>query len=214
MVVANRLGEIELTDAQWQIADAIARQLVIDEVDLNELRKAIAYLRSTVEKENAGKTFFDYLKTLVRQGNTVSHSGRTIEYYRNLDIICNQYLENYQDDAHRMLFFLGWAARLAKYYKEGVPTGELTVPELKSERAIELEAIAKDNAFEVGQQLDAEIDGINKKKVTYKMVGGIRLSNNEHKLLKAGLLSNGQRLKVEIIELRDDGTIKKIKPIV
>ncbi|MGI8934295.1 MAG: hypothetical protein ACR2FS_09500, partial [Phormidesmis sp.] len=141
MQAANTLTDTELTDAQWQIADAIARQLVLDGVDVNELRKAIAYLRETVDKENAGKNFFDYLKTLVRHGDTIGHSKRTVEYYRSLDIICSQYLTNYQDDAPKMLFLLGWAARLVKYYKEGVPTGELKVPEIQSEREAELKAI-------------------------------------------------------------------------
>ena len=52
------LTETKLTDAQWQIADAIARQLVIDKTDVNELRKAIAYLREHLDREQAGKYFF------------------------------------------------------------------------------------------------------------------------------------------------------------
>jgi hypothetical protein len=206
--------DAQLTDAQWQIADAIARQMVLDGADLNELRKAMAYLREIVSKENAGKQFFDYLKTLVRHGNTIGHSKRTVDYYRSLDAICTQYLTDYQGDAPKMLFLLGWAARLVKYYKEGVPTGELTVPEIKSERKVELMAIAMANSFKIGQQLDAVVATINKTKVTYETIGKVRLSNNEHKLLKANLLSEGQTLKVEVIELRDDGTIKKIKPII
>lgn len=99
--------DTELTESQWQIADAIARQLVLDDVDVNELQKAIAYLRSTVDKENAGKNFFDYLKELVRHGNTIGHSKRTVGYYRSLDSICNQYLQEYQDSASRMLRLLG-----------------------------------------------------------------------------------------------------------
>ena len=149
MQATNTLMDTELTDAQWKIADAIARQLVLDEVDVNELRKAIAYLRETVDKEDAGKNFFDYLKTLVRHGDTIGHSKRTVGYYRSLDTICSQYLSDYQADPPRMLFLLGWAARLVKYYRDGSPTGELTVPDIKSERETELQAITQlTNTFE------------------------------------------------------------------
>lgn len=214
MLTTDRKGDVQLTEAQWQIADAIARQLVLDGADVNELQKVIAYLRSTVNRESAGKKFFDYLKTLVRHGDSIGHSKKTVAYYSSLDEICTRYLADYQDDAPRMLLLLGWAARLVKYYKDSSPVGELTVPEIKSEREIELEAVLEENEFEVGQRLEAEIVSITKKKVTYKMIGDIRLTNSEHKLLKAGLLSEGQTLKVEIVEMRDDGAIKKIKPIV
>ena len=100
------LADTELTDPQWQIADAIARQLVLDEADVNELQKAIAYLRSIASGEAAGKKFFDYLKTLVRHGKTIGHSKRTEGYYRTLDEVCSQYLTAYQDDAPRMLYLL------------------------------------------------------------------------------------------------------------
>ena len=42
MQAANTLMDTELTDAQWPIADAIARQLVLDGVDVNV--SAMVYL--------------------------------------------------------------------------------------------------------------------------------------------------------------------------
>ena len=210
MQAANTLTDTELTDAQWQIADAIARQLVLDGVDVNELRKAIAYLRETVDKENAGKNFFDYLKTLVRHGDTIGHSKRTVDYYRSLDIICSQYLTNYQDDAPKMLFLLGWAARLVKYYKEGVPTGELIVPEVKSERELEVQAVAAANEFKVGQTLKATIVAIKGSKITYELLGTIRLTIKEPKRAKD--FEEGQSITVEITQARD-GFPKKVKSV-
>ena len=211
MQAANTLMDTELTDAQWPIADAIARQLVLDGVDVNELRKAIAYLRETVDRENAGKKFFDYLKTLIRHGNTIGHSTKTVEYYRSLDVICSQYLTDYQDDALRMLVLLGWAARLVKYYKDGSPTGELKVPEIKSEREAELKAVTEAHSFEVEQLLEAVIIAIKKSKVTYEILGTIRQTISEHKLLKSCNLSVGQKISVEITALREDGSIRKVQ---
>lgn len=130
-----------LTDAQWQIADAIARQIVLDGTDISELKKTISYFREHVHREDAGKKFFDYLKVLVRHGKTVSHSNKTVEHYKSVDAVCTQYLSDYQSDAPKMLVLLGWAERLARYYKEGVPAGEIEKPTVKSEREIEIQAV-------------------------------------------------------------------------
>ncbi|MEM8806726.1 MAG: hypothetical protein AAGF01_11920 [Cyanobacteria bacterium P01_G01_bin.38] len=199
-----------LTDAQWQIADAIARQLVIEGTDVNELRKAIAYLRAHLDRADAGKKFFDYLKTLVRHGNSIGHSKRTIDYYRSLDAICSQYLSSYQDDTSKMLFLLGWAARLVQYYDKGVPTGEIERPEIKSEREAELQAVAAANTFRVGQTLEATIKAIKTNKITYEILGTIRLTQKEPKLLKNCTLAEGQMLKVKITALKN-GSIKKVE---
>jgi hypothetical protein len=199
----------ELTDAQWQIADAIARQLVIEGTDVNELRKVITYLRDRQDEAGAGKKFFDYLKTLVRYGNAIGHSKRTLGYYQSLDAVCSQYLDNYQDDAPRMLYILSWAARLVRYYDKGVPTGEIEQPTVRSEREAEIQAITQANKFEVGQELEATITSVKGNKVTYEILGSIKLTQKEPKL--ASKLSEGQLLKVRIESLRDDGTLKRVK---
>jgi hypothetical protein len=208
MLVTDQ-SDAQLTDAQWEIADAIARQLVLDGTDVNEVQKAIAYLRGIVNKEIAGKQFFDYLKMLVRHGNTIGHSKRTVDYYRSLDAICTQYLTAYQDDAHKMLFLLGWAARLVKYYRDGVPISELTVPVIKSERESKLIAIANDSQFLLGQEINAVVAAKKGNKVTYEIMDEIRLTQKEPKIY--GSLSVGQAVIVEVIQLKDMNTIKRIK---
>lgn len=97
----------ELTEAQWQIADAIARTLVLANTDVNELRKAISYLRTYANQGQGGAKFFAYLKTLVCNGNRIGHSKRTTEYYERIEATCSQYLAGYKDDATTMLNLLG-----------------------------------------------------------------------------------------------------------
>jgi hypothetical protein len=203
------LASDELTDAQWQIADAIARQLVIEGTDVNELRKAATYLRDRQNEAGAGKKFFDYLKTLVRHGNAIGHSKRTLGYYQSLDAVCSQYLESYQNDAPRMLYILSWAARLVQYYDKGVPTGEIKQLTVISEREAELKAVNEANDFAVGQTLDAMITAIRGNKVTYELLETIKLTQKEPR--KASELSIGQKVEIEIIQLRDDGLPKKLK---
>ena len=184
-------ASLELTEVQWQVAHAIARQLVIE--------------------GSAGKAFFDYLKTLVRRGNQIGHSKQTVSYYKSLDAACEKYLKDYQDKAPQMLMILGWAARLVQYYNKGVPTGEIQQIEVMSEREAEIQAVTQAQAFEVGQEIEATVAAIKGNKVTYEILGTIRLTQKEPKL--AGKLTEGQIIIVRIEDLRDDKSIKRVKGI-
>lgn len=182
----------ELTEIQCQIAHAIAQTLVKENADVNELSKAISYLRAYANRENAGASFFEYLKMLVRNGSKIGHSRRTPEYYQSLETACSRYLKAYQDDVSVLLQVLGWSSRLMHYYKNAGPIGEI-------------------NAFmiEVGQILEAKVTKINGNKVTYQILETIKLSPKEPKMSK--ILLEGQTVLVEITELNEDGGIRKVK---
>jgi len=81
-------------------------------------------------------------------------------------------------------------------------------PEL-SERQKQIKQIIQTNKLEVGQTLEATISSIKGKKVTYEMLGGIKKTVEERKLEKFPEI--GQQVQVEILELTDDGKIKKVK---
>ncbi|NET08647.1 MAG: hypothetical protein F6K09_13245 [Merismopedia sp. SIO2A8] len=214
----------DLTEVQWQTVHAIAYDLADSKMDVNEFKKVIAYLRNAIathvhpatedaerqQQEAAiGANFFNYLKTLVRHGNTIGHSKCTKGYYKTLDDVCRDYLSPYQTHASTMLVILGWTARLVKYYDQGVPTGETSRPTVTSEREAEIQAITQANTFEVGQELEAIATTIKGNKVTYEILGTIKLSQKEPKL--ASKLTEGQTVAVTIQSLRDDGSIKKVK---
>ncbi|QYO68155.1 dienelactone hydrolase family protein [Leptolyngbya sp. 7M] len=116
-----------LTDTEWQIAHAIAQDLARTETDVNELGKAIAYLRHAIKQNplDAGSRFFKYLKMLVSNGKQIGHSGKTLGYYRNIDKACSQHLRQAEAEAETMLQILGWAARLMRYYRV-TPIGEIS----------------------------------------------------------------------------------------
>lgn len=213
-----------LTDNQWQLAHQIAQTLVREETDINELSKAVAYLRSQVNKPNAGSRFFEYLRTLVKYGHQISHSKRTQSYYESINQICNQHLKTEKDSPEDMLIILGWAVRLMRYYKDAAPIGELTAltetskpgsgatPEVDhemSERQVAIAEVVESQTFEIGQVLDAKVVKISGNKVTYEMLGTIRLTNKEPKW--AASLNEEQLVQVKITALKDDGGIKSIK---
>lgn len=199
----------ELTELQWQVADAIAQSLIRDGTDVNELKKIIGYLRAYRERENAGVKFFDYLKTLAKNGGRIGHSNKTSGYLNNIEKTCTKYLLPYQDEPLTMLQILGWAARLVQYYDKAGPIGEIPEIVIPTEREVAIQAVIQANQFEVGQRLEAIADSIKGNKVTYEILGTIRLTEKEPK--KAATLSEGQTVTIEILGLKEDGSIKRVK---
>lgn len=200
-----------LTESQWHTAHAIAQTLVKEETDVNELGKAIAYLRASVNQPDAGSRFFKYLKTLVSNGRQIGHSGRTSDYYRSINKACSQYLHE-QASAHTILQILGWTARLMRYYKEAGPIGEIAapiIPTVEPTRQTEITKIAKFQGFKVDQILDAKITKINGNKVTYEIFEILKLTEKEPK--KASFLKEGQTVQVKITALKEDGSLKSVK---
>jgi hypothetical protein len=200
-----------LTENQWGIAHAIAQTLVKEQTDVNELGKAIAYLRNAVNQNQADATsrFFKYLKTLVGNGRQIGHSGKTTDYYRSIDKACSDCLKGFQGDASTLLQILGWASRLMRYYKEAGPIGEVVAPVVESARQVEIARAIGSHEFAVGQIVEAKVTAVKGNKVTYEILGTIRLTEKEPK--KAQSLSEGQTVKVEILDLKEDGSPKKVK---
>ncbi|MEG4518107.1 MULTISPECIES: hypothetical protein [unclassified Microcoleus] len=200
-----------LTENQWEIAHAIAQTLVKEQTDVNELGKAIAYLRNAVNQDraDANSRFFKYLKTLVANGRQIGHSGKTTDYYRSIDKACSDCLKGFQGDASTLLQILGWASRLMRYYKEAGPIGEVVAPVVESARQVEIAKAIGSHEFAVGQIVEAKVTAVKGNKVTYEILGTIRLTEKEPK--KAQSLSEEQTVKVEILDIKEDGSPKKIK---
>jgi hypothetical protein len=213
-----------MTEADWQVAHAIAQTLVKQETDVNEVGKAIAYLRNAVNQHpsDAGTRFFQYLETLVNHGRTIGHSDRTLDYYRTIEQTCKVYLFPYQSKPNRMLYLLGWVARLMRYYREagaiGKDLGTLAKPAqttsvatIESERQAKYSAIAETQNFQVGQRIEAEVKTIKGKEVTYELPGRIKLTIKEPKKYETLSKLVGKTVQVEILELRETGIPKRVK---
>lgn len=206
------LSSESLTDAEWDIAHAIAQTLVKEDTDINELGKAIAYLRTIVDKPDATSRFFKYLKTLVSNGRVIGHSGRTSDYYRSIEKACSDSLKSV-GNVYTILQILGWVSRLMRYYKDaGVPIGEVptaTASPVESSRQAEIAKVVQSQEFQVDQILEAKVTKINGNKVTYEILGTIKLTEKEPK--KANVLQEGQTVNVKIVSLKEDGSIKSVK---
>jgi hypothetical protein len=203
-----------LTDAESQLAHNLAMALVKDETDVNELGKAIAYLRSIVNQQDAGVRFFKYLKTLVSNGRQIGHSKKTSDYYYSIQAACNKFLQGEKANAENILKILGWAMRLMRYYKVSpiedfsLPNAVAMAPEI-SQRQAEIAEVSQSQKFEVDQVLDASVLSIKGNKVTYQILEVIKLTEKEPK--KAASLKEGQVVKVKIVAIKDDGSIKSVK---
>jgi hypothetical protein len=198
-----------LTENQWTTAHAIAQTLVQEKTDINELRKAISYLRNYVTPNESGQKFFNYLKTLTKNGLSIGHSRQTSGYYETIEATCTQYLKAYENDSIVMLQILGWVARLMRYYQNSGPIGEIPASVAESARQAEIAEVVASQELKIGQILEATVTNIKGNKVTYEILGTIKLTEKEPK--KAASLSESQNVQVEIVDLKEDGSIKKVK---
>ncbi|MBD2137675.1 hypothetical protein H6F32_08770 [Anabaena sp. FACHB-1237] len=203
---------MNLTDKQWEIAHAIAIELVQENTDANEVSKTVAYLRTIIDKNNATSTFLTYLKVLVKEGKMIGHSKQTSEYYSSINDTCNQYFKA-NSDPQTILQILGWVSRLMKYYNNsGVPIGGISAPVVtvvESARQAEIAKVTESQEFKEGDIIEAKVTKINGNKVTYEILGVIKITEKEPK--KASLLQEGQEVKVKIGALKEDGSIKSVK---
>lgn len=146
----------------------------------------------------------------------------------NLDQLCNQVAERQNvvileredgknvaliaaDELSSMeetIYLLSSPTNAARLYAALEQAKARTIkPQTIDELFEELESDSSD--FAVGEILDAKVTNIKGNKVTYEILEGVILTNNEPK--KARYLSEGQIVKVEIVDIGEDGTINKIK---
>lgn len=230
---------VDLSPQSWDLAHGIAMTLAKERVDVDELSKCIAYLRSVAHHPDAGSRFFRFTGELVRETG-LHRSNETPRYYRLIDQTCKKYLQSLQDRPAEMLQILGWAARLACYYKDGgIPIGEISPPQgsrpndnsgrkdsvpqgagnkSQDDRQQQNHQHQQDQAqhqarkarFQTGQKLKATITNIKGNEVTFQILDtDTKLTQKEPK--RAGSLSVGQEVQVEVLGLKEDGRIRKAK---
>lgn len=212
---------VDLSPQSWDLAHGIALTLAKERVDVNELSKCVAYLRSVAHHPDAGSRFFRFTGELVRE-NGLCRTQQTRRYHQLIDETCKRYLQPLQDRPAEMLQILGWAARLACYYKDGgIPIGEIPQGagnKSQDDRQQQNHQHQQDQAqhqarkacFQTGQKLKATITNIKGNEVTFQILDtDTKLTQKEPK--RAGSLSVGQEVQVEVLDLKEDGRIRKAK---
>ncbi|MFS8806744.1 hypothetical protein NW837_04680 [Synechococcus sp. R6-10] len=212
---------VDLSPQSWDLAHGIAMTLAKERVDVNELSKCIAYLRSVAHHPDAGSRFFRFTGELVRETG-LCRTQQTRRYYQLIDETCKRYLQPLQDRPAEMLQILGWAARLACYYKDGgIPIGEIPQGagnKSQDDRQQQNHQHQQDQAqhqarkacFQTGQKLKATITNIKGNEVTFQILDtDTKLTQKEPK--RAGSLSVGQEVQVKVLGLKEDGRIRKAK---
>jgi len=201
----------DLSTKAWDAAHAIAKKLTETDTDVNELTKAISYLRAYQNQENAGNQFFAYLGTLVNNGKQIGHGNRTIDYYRNIKSACELNLKTYSSDAATMLQILGWAARLMRYYKKDpLEIGELPPPNEVPGGVKPDEPRVPQRKFQQDDIIAATVASIQGKSIKYQIEGfANKIEEKSDKLAQA--LKQGQAVKVRVTEIKEDGSLKKVR---
>lgn len=108
-----------MDEHDFDLADKMARALV-NRTDVNELMKTVSVMKSKLRDERETFTtasYFEFLDAVVKSGESVVRSGRTLDYYRALRDVSIQYLRSYSESPTLMLEILGWTGRLLRYYE-------------------------------------------------------------------------------------------------
>jgi hypothetical protein len=101
----------ELNDADWQVVDKLAQELA--RLDLNVAAQASTYLGQV----GSVKELLTWLAEINANQEIVSRSGQTFRYYVELNRLCKTYFQN-EPNYERANLILGWAIRVARYYKK------------------------------------------------------------------------------------------------
>lgn len=95
------------------VAHQMAQAWIRQGTDPNEVAKSLRYLTEHPDARH----FFLYLRTVVHEGRAVVRSGRSLDYYRQIEQVCREHLGPYQGNPETMAQVLGWAVRLMRYYQ-------------------------------------------------------------------------------------------------
>jgi antitoxin YefM len=132
---------------------------------------------------------------------------------KNVALISADELSSMADELSSMeetIYLLSSPANAACLYAALEQAKARTVkPQTIDELFEELESDSSD--FAVGEILEAKVTGIKGNKVTYEILGNVKITKNEPK--KARYLSEGQTVKVKIVDIGEDGTINKVKRV-
>ncbi|MGP1371683.1 MAG: hypothetical protein ACTS3T_02560 [Almyronema sp.] len=103
---------VMMTPEHWQAAKAIAQDLSAMRIDVNELKKVVAYLCWLRHRGNGvnKEGLFHYLSTLAKQGEV--RSNQTPRYYQAINQACVSHLRSLDLEGDALIQVLGWAGRL------------------------------------------------------------------------------------------------------
>lgn len=103
---------------EWDLAHAIAEDLVSQGTDVNEVATASSYL---LQSDDADR-FFRWLAWMEARSDELARSNQTPLYYRDIRRACerlqdlDEQAEDEQDVVKKMQHTLAWAVRLMRYY--------------------------------------------------------------------------------------------------
>jgi hypothetical protein len=148
----------------FEIANLLAADIAGSNIDPNEGKKALSYLRSTRDPQK----YFVYLRSAIKNGHIVIRSRQTESYYKNLLEVSERHLEGMQYE--EMAQTLGWALRLAPYYK----TISDSSPELKAKIQAEARERAKPKAPtipQIGEVFAGKVVNLDETAVVIEITG-------------------------------------------
>lgn len=110
------MATLQANENLWSIAHDLAYEMHERNVDINEVNKVTAFMRQYHKSDDALDKFKSLLQQLAYSNDAPIQSGRTRDYYKDIQKCCQKHLDNISDP-NELLLILGWSKRLMYYYK-------------------------------------------------------------------------------------------------
>ena len=209
---------LQMNENLWSIAHNLAYEMHEHNVDVNEVNKVIAFMRQYHKVDDALDKFKSLLQQLAYSDDAPIQSGRTRDYYEDIQECCQKHLDNISDP-NELLLILGWSRRLMYYYEvEPKRAAEEQLPAPVREQTLgqnptqtpQLPKEPEKPKVKVGDRVNATVLKKDAIKVT------VRLQTDEKKEIVfeypyfPGKI--GEQVRLRIVALDPEGKIKKVAP--
>lgn len=208
---------LQMNETRWSIAHDLAHELHKREADKNEFKKVTAFMRQYHKADDALEKFNTLLRQLANSGDAPIQSGKTREYYKVIQDCCQKHLDNI-DDTNELLLILGWCSRLMHYYEEEakraveeqVPQKQKQTQKQPSMESAFLKPEVEVPKIKVGDKVNATISKKEGSKVTVQL----NTDNKEELIFEKPYYPGAVKtiVKLRVLDIDDDGKIKKVTP--
>lgn len=209
---------LQMNENLWSIAHNLAYEMHEHNVDVNEVNKVIAFMRQYHKVDDALDKFKSLLQQLAYSDDAPIQSGRTRDYYEDIQECCQKHLGNISNP-NELLLILGWSRRLMYYYK--VEPKRAAEAQLPPQQQYQIQTqVPKQTVVEKKEEDKPKIAVHDKVDATIKKKEGInvtvQLDTDSKEILIFEYLyypkQVGDQIKVRVQGINDKGQVTKILP--
>lgn len=209
---------LQMNETRWAIARDLALDLHKHKADVNEFGKVIAFMRQYYKTDNSKKLMMSLLQRLANSDDAPIRSGRTKDYYRDIQASCQKHLKDI-NHADELMLILGWCRRLMYYYEEkSKHAAEEQRPSQEQQRTPEPPPTQTPQQPKEPEEpkivVGNKINAIILKKEGFNITVQMQTDNNEEIVFvnAAYYQPVGAKVKMKVLAVNEKGHVTKVTP--